>query len=244
MTPKVLVIVPARGGSKRLPGKNLRNLAGKSLLAHTADAIIEAGLDAPVLLTTEADNIAAEGERLGWQVPFRRPVSLAADDSPTIDAVLHALDWFANDAGGDPEQVLLLQPTSPLRGGQCLRAALDLLNARENADAVIGVMAVNIPPAHLYLVAHDGFAEPVADNKRQPVYIPNGAVYLARTIALRASRSFYVPRFLPLVMDPVNSIDIDTETEWVLAEAIFAARQTANSHTPARLRGASLDNHQ
>lgn len=228
----LLIVVPARAGSKRLPQKNVRALAGKSLLARTAEAIVEAGLDAPVLLSTDGERIAAEGERLGWLVPFRRPDNLATDDATTDDVVLHALDHFA---GGDPAQVMVLQPTSPLRGGACLRAAVDLLARRDDVDAVIGMAAMQLPPTRLFLVGADGRAEAVSTDARRPVYIPNGALYLVRTAVLRSGRSLYPRRLLPLVMDCIRSIDIDTEADWRLAEAMLAAGLPADAApVPAR----------
>jgi CMP-N,N'-diacetyllegionaminic acid synthase len=223
MKSPVLIIVPARGGSKRLPGKNVRQLGGRSLLAHTAAAIAEAGLDAPVFLSTDDDAIAAEGKRLSWHVPFRRPADLATDDAATIDVVLHALDFRLAETGADPVLVMVLQPTSPLRGGACLRAALDLLTARDDADGVIGMVGLHVPPARLFFADHDGFAVAVSADFRRPVYAPNGAVYLARTAAVRAARSLYTPRLLPLVMDAFRSIDIDTEADWRFAEAALTA---------------------
>ncbi len=215
----LLIIVPARGGSKRLPGKNLRLFGGKSLLAHIAGALAEAAIHAPVLLSTDDEAIATEGNRLRWRVPFRRPAALATDDATTEDVVLHALDWnFANN-GSDPEQVMVLQPTSPLRGGACLRAAIELLSSHDDADAVVGMSASFISPARLFLADIKGFAEPVSGDLRRPVYAPNGAVYLARTRAVRATRSLYPSPLLPLVMDAIRSIDIDTEMDWRLAEA-------------------------
>jgi CMP-N,N'-diacetyllegionaminic acid synthase len=220
---KLLVIVPARGGSKRLPGKNLRVFGGKPLLAHTADAICQSALDVTVLLSTDDDAIAEEGKRLGWQVPFRRPAALSTDDAATIDVVLHALEHFTSQSGHRPELVLVLQPTSPLRGGGCIRAALDLLGSRGDADAVIGMSALNLPPSHLFFAGTDGVAEAVSSDRRCPVYVPNGALYLARVPALLELRSLYLPRLLPLVMDDIRSLDIDTEIDWRLAEAALAA---------------------
>ena len=183
----LLIVVPARAGSKRVPNKNLRKLAGKSLLELTADAIVEARLNAPVLLTTDGDAIAAEGQRLGWKVPFRRPVALATDEATTIDVVMHALDAYAAETGQDPAMVLLLQPTSPLRGGACLRAAFDLLATRNDADAVIGMTAINLPPARLFLAGADGLAKMLSSDTHAPSTVPMGR-----------STSFAPPPFGPL----------------------------------------------
>ena len=217
----LLVVVPARGGSKRLPNKNLRQLVGKSLLARTADAIAEAKLDACVLLSTDDDAIAAEGKRLGWLVPFRRPAALATDEATTDDVVLHALDHFAAQSGGDPALLMVLQPTSPLRGGATLIAALELIARRDDADAVIGMAEINLPPTRLFLAGADARAETVSADGRRPVYVPNGAVYLVRTAAFRSGRSLYPRSILPLAMDDIRSIDIDTETDWQFAEAVL-----------------------
>jgi CMP-N,N'-diacetyllegionaminic acid synthase len=219
----LLILVPARGGSKRLPGKNLRPLAGRSLIAHTAEAIAEAGLDAPAILTTDDAAIAEAGRRAGLRVPFLRPASLATDAATTVDAVLHALDWFKGDTGADPAAVMVLQPTSPLRGGGCLRAAVALLARRPEAGSIVAMTALHLPPSALFLADAAGHAEPLADDARRPVYVPNGALYLTRTERLRAERSLYAEPILPLVLDPRRSVDIDTAADFALAEALLAA---------------------
>ena len=118
---------------------------------------------------------------------------------------------------------MVLQPTSPLRGGSCLRTAIDLLRSRNDADAVVAVSALNLPPARLFFAAPDGLAEAISSDTRRPIYVPNGALYLARVSALLELRSLYLPRLLPLVMDGIRSLDIDTETDWRLVEAALAA---------------------
>jgi CMP-N-acetylneuraminic acid synthetase len=224
----LLVVVPARGGSKRLPRKNLRLLCGKSLLEHTADAIVGASIDAPVILSTDDDDIASEGKRLGWSVPFRRPAAHATDDASTIDVILHAMDFYREGTGFDPEQIMVLQPTSPLRGSACLRIAVQWLNSHKEFDAVIGMAELGLPPTRLFFVGKDGATEPVSVDSRSPVYAPNGAIYLARTRAVRAARSLYTSRLAPLVMDAVRSIDIDTELDWRLAESAISAGLLSN----------------
>jgi CMP-N,N'-diacetyllegionaminic acid synthase len=221
---ELLVIVPARAGSKRLPGKNSRALAGKTLMARTADAMAAAGISGSCLLSTDDDVIAREGERLGWLVPFRRPAALAADDTPTVPVVLHALDWFRGQHGGDPELTLVLQLTSPLRGGVCISRAIAMLRARADADAVIAMARLDRAPRHIVSVDRDGFAAPLAETDTpRPLATPNGALYLIRTAALRSAGTLMPKHTLPLLMDAVGSLDIDDAMDWALAEAAAQA---------------------
>lgn len=220
----LLILVPARGGSKRLPGKNLRTLAGRSLLAHTAEAVSASELSAPVLLTTDDEEIACEGRRLGWQVPFLRPAELARDDSPTIGAVVHALDWWRSAHGADLEAVMVLQPTSPLRGSACLVSAVEMLEACTEYDSVIAVSDLHLSANRVFLPENGGGMGPLARNDlRGPVYVPNGALYLTRTRALRRENTLYAGATRPLVLDAPRGLDVDTETDWLVAEALIAA---------------------
>jgi CMP-N-acetylneuraminic acid synthetase len=204
-----------------VPRKNVRILAGRSLLQWTQAAIAEARLDAPCLLTTDDEEIAAAGRELGWLVPFLRPAELARDDSPTEPAVLHALDWFARHRNGDPEMVLVLQVTSPLRGGACLRQGLELLRNSNDGDAVVGMREISAKTSHLFIRDGGGTLSPLrrADGSG-PVFVPNGALYVIRTPALRRHRTLFPPGTLPLVMGAGASLDIDTEQDWALAEAL------------------------
>jgi len=219
----LLIVVTARGGSKRLPGKNIRPLAGRSLIARTADAIADSGLAGPVLLTTDDKDIAAEGQRNGMQVPFLRPAQLATDTATTADTVLHALDWYRNHSGTDPDTVMVLQPTSPLRGGKCLQDSVAMLSARPQANSVVAVTALDLPSTSLFLTDAEDFLQPLSTDMRHPLYAPNGAVYLTRTAALRRESSVYAMPMLPLIMDPQRSIDINTAADWSLATAILTS---------------------
>lgn len=235
---ELLFIVTARAGSRRLPGKNVRALGGRSLLEHTQHAIAESGLGAPCLLTTDDEDVAAAGRALGWQAPFLRPAELATDDSTSLDAVLHAMDWFAGEHGGDPDMILLLQPTSPLRGGGCLADAVTRLRAEPEADAVLGVRAWHRRVADLYVEGANGRIKGLepADQQR-PLYTPNGAVYLVRSAALRRHSSFAPPATLPLVMDDLRSLDIDTALDWYMAEALLKHREACGAPPDMELAG-------
>ena len=227
----LVVIVPARGGSKRLPGKHTRLLAGRDLLEHTHDAIVEAKLGAPVVLTTDDDEIAARGRALGWQVPFLRPAALADDSTPTLPVLLHALDWYRDDNGRDPEFVLLLQTTSPLRTGSALRDAVKLLAMRHEIDAVVGVRRLGFGPNRIFRLDTTGSLEPLSSSETpSPLLVPNGTLYLIRSTSLRRHGTLFPPATLPFEMDVVASVDIDTEADWFLAQAVLS-QQTTPTHS-------------
>jgi CMP-N,N'-diacetyllegionaminic acid synthase len=230
----LLVVVPVRGGSKRLPGKHARPLAGRTLLEHAHDALQAAAIDAPVLLSTDDAAIAEQGRALGWCAPFERPAALAADATPTLPVLMHALDWFRVERDGDPDAVLLLQVTSPLRGGAVLREGVALLAERAEVDAVVGVRRLGFGPNQVLHKAADGFLAPLEDaSEPAPLYVPNGALYLIRCAALRRHATLYPPATLALEMDSLASLDIDTAADWRLAEAAFAPLPSEPAHEGA-----------
>ena len=220
----LLIVVPARGGSKRLPGKNLRALAGRPLLDYTADVILGAGLeDSWVLLTTDSPAIAERGRAYNWLVPWLRPAHLAQDDSPTFDVVMHAIDWFAGWGGGDPAYVMVLQPTSPLRGSECLADAVAILEASPGAQAVVGMRKVDVPGDVLFRADADGFAQPVSmpGDLRPTAW----SIWSGRRRCASITRCF---RRAPCRwwMSAVTSVDIDTEIDWHVAEALLGIGST------------------
>ena len=176
-----------------------------------------------MLLTTDSPAIADRGRAHDWLVPWLRPAHLAQDDSPTFDVVMHAMDWFAGWDGGDPAFVMVLQPTSPLRSPECLSDAVAMLEASPGAQAVVGMRRVDVPGGILFSADADGFAQPVS---MPGDLVPNGVVYLVRSTALRKHRTLFPPRTMPLVMNAAISIDIDTEVDWLVAEALLATNST------------------
>ena len=232
--PKILGLIPARGGSKGIPGKNLRPLAGKSLLERTIACAKAAGVLDRLAVSTDDPAIALAAEKAGVPVPWLRPKELAEDGSPTIDAVLHALERLATD-GYVPDAVLLLQPTSPFRAPETVRAALELF-AASGGESVLSVAPAREHPLHHYRLTPDGVMAPFvadrADSPRgarrqdlEPAYRLDGSIYVASVELLRKSRTFHSPHPRAVVSPPETALDLDTPLDWDIAECLIARRE-------------------
>ncbi len=224
-TKTVLAFIPARGGSKGVPRKNIRDVAGKPLIAWTiAAARKSVYIDRLILSSDDPEIIRVAGE-WGCEAPFVRPAELARDDTPGIDPVLHAL-------GALPEKydyVVLLQPTSPLRAAQDIDGCIEhCLAAR--ADACVTVTAPDKSPYWMYTLGDRGEMRPLIEAaghfaRRQDlpaVYALNGAVYVAGTRWLETARSFVAEGTLAFVMPKERSLDIDSEADLLLAGLLLA----------------------
>ncbi len=215
-------IVAARGGSQRLPNKNLTLLGGKPLLSYTADAVRESMLPYPVVLTTDSEEIMSCGQSLNWEVPFRRPPELATSSIPAVEAVIHAVDWIRK-AHIEPKFIMLLQPTSPFRSGATIRQAFDLLANCEEANSVLSVFnnkkTSDSERTHNRPTALDSAS---GNSKNTDAFVPNGAIYLVRTSALLETRDLSAPSTILLPMSAEESIDIDTKDDLCKAEHIIA----------------------
>jgi CMP-N,N'-diacetyllegionaminic acid synthase len=242
---KVLGLVPARGGSKGVPGKNIKPMAGKPLLAWTAEAARASRLDR-VVLSTDDEAIAAAGRACGLEVPFMRPPELGRDDTPGLDVVVHAVQTLW-DAGYRPDAVMLLQPTSPLREASHIDRAIALLEGRPEADSLVSVVRAphNMIPETLMRLLPDGCLEPVVPwderkNLRQAkpaYYARNGAaVYLVRTACLLGRKSLYGDRILALEMAKEESLDVDDLIDFELCEYLLRKR-SAGAGQPAAAQG-------
>lgn len=231
----VLALVPARAGSKGIPGKNLRPLAGHSLIEYAASAARDSGVVDRAVLSTDSEEIASEGRRVGLDVPFLRPASLAQDETPMKPVIEHALAALAAQSF-EPEIVLLLQPTSPLRTPGQLRSAVQLLR-ESRADSVVTVVEL---PRHLspdYVMRIDEgalkpfLAEGARITRRQdarPAYVRDGTVYAFWTRTLREQGSIYGERCVPLLVDAADSITIDSPADWDAAERLMRQRGAAS----------------
>ncbi len=227
--PDLLILVPARAGSKGLPGKNLRPLGGVPLLGWTARAIAASGVAARAVLTTEDPAIAEAGRSFGLETPFLRPAALARDDSEMVDVVDHAVAFMEERAGFAPAAVMLLQPTCPFRRPERISQALDLL-ARPGTEGVIGASRIERSPSLLYREGEDGLLTPLGPweerTRRQEVsatFTSNGTLYLVTREGLARHRRLFPPRLRALPTGAIESIDIDTPEDWALAEAVVSA---------------------
>ena len=224
---RVLGLVPARGGSKGFPRKNLAELGGRTLLAWAAEAGRAAGCIDRLVVSSDDAEILAAGRDCGLETPFVRPAALAQDETPGVDPVLHALD--ALEAEGDRfGWVVLLQPTSPLRRGEDIAGCVArCLSA--GAPACVSVVSVDKSPFWMFRLAEEGALTPLLDpalrpTRRQdaaPLVSLNGAVYLAQVEWLRRTRSFLTEETVGFVMPASRSVDIDEPHDLRIAAALL-----------------------
>jgi CMP-N-acetylneuraminic acid synthetase len=224
-----LALVPARGGSEGIPGKNLKRLGGRPLVEWVIAAIAESGTVDRIVVTTDDDSIAAVAEHAGAEAPFRRPVELSTSEAPTADAVLHALDWLAGHEGYDPEFVLLVQPTEPFVRPEQIRGALELLLER-TADSAITVVEVprTFHPFHVRredggVLSFDRPDEHYAHPSRQldPPRYAFGNLYWFRAAAFRETGRIEAGRSVGLLVDLLSTVDLNDAADWELAEALI-----------------------
>lgn len=222
----VYAMIPARGGSRGIPRKNLAELGGKPLIAHTIEAALASRWIHRVMVSTEDDEIADVARRWGAEIPFKRPVELATDTAGGNAVSRHWLEWV-RDHEPHPWAVVHLQATSPLRGGDDIDAAIGLLKTC-GCDCVATVCPVSEHPAYMYRVVGNRAERFLADgglpDHRQgtePLYRLNGAIYATRFEAALKAGYFHVKPFAVSIMPAERSIDIDTPIDLTLAEALF-----------------------
>jgi CMP-N-acetylneuraminic acid synthetase len=226
---RVLGLIPARGGSKGVPRKNIRLLGGKPLLQYTAETARAARLLSRVVLSTDDEEIAEIGRTCKLDVPFMRPPELAADATPSLLVVKHALEWLGS-RGEVFDAVCLLQPTHPFRQAGDIDACIALL-AESGADSVVTVLPV--PPEHnphwVFFRSPDGTlrlstGESTPIPRRQdlpPAFHREGSVYVTRRDVVVKGGSLLGDRVVGYPMDPGKSVNIDTQDDWARAERLL-----------------------
>lgn len=229
---KILAIIPARGGSKRLPGKNIKVLNGKPLVQWTIESAIGVDEVKRVVVSTDSQEIADISMKAGAEVPFLRPGELATDTSSTSDVIKHTLDFYKN-IGEEYDFILLLQPTSPLRNVLHNKQAIELLKSKR-ADAVVSLCECEHSPLWANTLADDlsmnnFIRDELKATRSQDLpkyYRLNGAIYLSRVTRFYQEKSLFLSsNIYGYKMNNESSVDIDHELDFLLAETIFKYRK-------------------
>lgn len=223
---KTLYVIPARGGSKGIPGKNIKPLAGKPLIEYSIDVARALANDEDICVTTDDNAIIETVERTGLKVPFVRPTELSTDQSGTYEVLLHALDFYESK-GVHYDTMVLLQPTSPFRTVDDVKACLELYS--DDIDMVVSVkQAATNPYYNAFEIDDNGFLHISKGEgnytRRQDapkVWEYNGAVYVINVESLRKMPLGKFTRRRMYEMSAERSIDLDTPTDWLIAETII-----------------------
>ncbi|MHA7646445.1 acylneuraminate cytidylyltransferase family protein [Nitrosopumilus sp. S4] len=219
----ILGIIPARGGSKGIPQKNLRKILGKPMLQYSFDAAKKSQIN-KILVSTDDKKIAQFAESQGIEVPFLRPKKLSRDTAKTFDVINHTLNYLLKIEDYTPDIVIILQPTSPLRTKEMIDKSIKLLK-NKNTTSVISVSKVKTHPSSSF--SYDGkFLKPLRkdfkkfDRRQQysPVYFPTGAIYTTWNTTIKKYMTIYGPRIKPLITEQEFSVDIDTKFDMFIAE--------------------------
>ncbi len=229
---KILAIIPARGGSKGIPGKNIKLLSGKPLLAYTSEIALKSKYFSEVILSTEDEQIKIVAEKLGLNVPFVRPFELAQDNTPTIDVIIHALKWYENQ-NIVFDAVCLLQVTSPFRTVEFLDKAIEKF-IESKTDSLVSVQKVphEYNPHWTFEINLDGNlkiatgeTEIISRRQELPIaYHRDGSIYITKTEVLLKEHSLYGRTTAFIESDSESYVNIDTMQDWEKAEKMIENR--------------------
>ena len=228
----MIAFIPARGGSKGLPGKNIKNLCGKPLIAWAIEGALKAECIDRVIVTTDDEEIAAVAREYGAEVPFMRPDYLASDTSSAIDVYLHAADYMRDVEGEDTSKFIVLLATCPLRRAEHIDAAYEEF-VKAGATTLVSMKEADTPPSWYFkknangCVENAGFdAGNVVKNRQlnDVYYIPNGAIYILDYELLKNERTYYCDNTINYVMSSEDSVDIDHALDFEMARMIMSQR--------------------
>lgn len=229
---EILAIIPARGGSKGIPRKNIRNFAGYPLIAYSISAGLKSELVTRVIVSTDDDEIAAVAREFGAETPFIRPSVFAEDNTTDLPVFEHALKWLAENENYHPDVVIQLRPTSPIRPVDCVDDAIRILLDNPEADSVRGVVPAGQNPHKMWrlldgenaamqnLLNVDGIAEPFNAPRQilPPVFWQTGHIDAIRPRAILEQKSMTGEKIFPLIIAPEYTVDIDNLSDWARYE--------------------------
>ncbi|MDO6759747.1 acylneuraminate cytidylyltransferase family protein [Tamlana sp. 2_MG-2023] len=230
----MLAIIPARGGSKGLPGKNIKMLDGKPLIAHTIEAAVNSKAISKVIVSTDSEEIAKVAKNYGAEVPFMRPSYLAGDDAKSIDVYQYTIQRMEKEQQSVINEIVVLQPTSPLRTAQHIDDAAHLFNLNQ-ADSVISYCKEEHPIFWHKFITEDGkfediFQEDYLKNRQEirSTYYPNGAIYIFKK-ELLFNNKYYTENSFSYIMPRQSSIDIDTIDDFKMCEIFMKENKSSNN---------------
>lgn len=229
---KILAIIPARGGSKGIPYKNIMNINGKPLIAYSIEAAKQSKYIDYILVSTDDYKIKEVSLQYGASVPFLRPEEISNDTAKSIDVVIHGINYL-EESGEEFDYVVLLQPTSPLRTSQDIDEAIEIIIKNEK-ESLVSVCEVAENPVLMRIIKDNSLQEIInfhGDNLRRQdlptVYIFNGALYINKVSILLKDKAFVNGKTLPYIMEKEKSIDIDNKIDAKLAELILKEKSYA-----------------
>lgn len=230
--PEVLAIIPARGGSKSIPHKNIRSFAGYPLIMYSIAAALQSRLVTRVIVSTDDEEIAQVAKACGAEVPFLRPAEISGDDTLDLPVFQHALRWLSENEKYNQDVIVQLRPTSPIRPITCVDDAIQLLLENPQADSVRGVVLAGQNPYKMWHILPEGNLSPILSIEdydetynipRQDlpaVYWQTGHVDAIRPETILKKNSMSGTTIWPLIIDPVYTVDIDTLLDWEQAERL------------------------
>lgn len=222
---KTLFLIPARGGSKGIPGKNIKKLGGKPLICHAIDQARALTDQENICLSTDSPEIREVAENYGLPVPFLRPAVLATDNAGSYETMIHALDYYKSQ-GKIYDTLVLLQPTSPFRQAHHIQEAITLFEQHPECEMVVSVKEAECNPYYAAFIENaEGYLSPIFKEKQftrrqdcPKVYQYNGAIYIIKVPALYERSLHELTPILKYPMSEYDSLDLDTPLDWKFAE--------------------------
>jgi len=224
----VLAVIPARGGSKGLPGKNIKVINGKPLIAWSIDCALKSKYIDKVIVSTDSNKIASVSKKYKAEVPFLRPKKLSTDKASSIDVIIHCVDWLERKKKFY-DLIVLLEPTSPLRDTKDIDKAIELLLKEKKAESIVGVCKVESAHPDFLVKLEKNFLRPYKENKfktirRQDIsdlYFFEGSLYISYVESLKKHKTFYHKYTLSYEVPKWKSFELDDITDYYIIEALL-----------------------
>lgn len=228
----ILAFIPARGGSRRIPNKNIKKLAGKPLISYTIAAASRSKYINRIVVSTDSPRIAALARTAGAEVPFLRPKNIAGSHSTEMEFFTHALTWFKKNDNYEPDLIVLLYPTAPFRKTSSIDQAIRLMLANPQVDSLRSVKPCSEHPYKMWQISRDHYLKPLLKHKDTnvptfssqlfpKVYIQNANIYITKPATIWKKKSPIGNKVLPFIMSEAESVDINNPGDFKFAEYIL-----------------------